>query len=221
MTSPVFRWQLYIVIAPQIPPNPNVVASTGTLKRRDSFSALSTVVELQEETDDDTKSEAKLEATMVSKPDTFSVKTDTFSSHDNDQFDLTVNFISEAPPSLLPEDSICEAMPSIMSVDSSTLAPESLFSHSESAEMELPEAPVEVPPMLIPAKNPKLYQLVQMSSESSFWWDSTDSSNPDGAIGSPGSGQNFGASFDSYDETVTYTNDEDAVHDGNAKKGQI
>ena len=167
--------------------------------------------------DDDTTSEAKIEATMApTKPETMSVKTDRLSSsHNNEQFDLTVDFISEAPPSLLPEDSICEAMPSIMSVDSSTLAPESLFSHSENVEMDLPEAPVEVPPMLIPAKNPKLYQLVQMSSESSFWWDSTDSSNPDGAIGSPGSGQNFGASFDSYDGTVTYPND--AVHDGNAR----
>ena len=46
--------------------------------------------------------------------------------------------------------------------------------------------------MLIPAKNPKLYQLVQMSGESSFWWDSTDSA--DAATG--GLGQNF-ASFES------------------------
>ena len=71
-------------------------------------------------------------------------------------------------------------------------APESLFSHTEPVSMVLPEAPTDVPQMLIPEKNPKLYQLVQMSGESSFWWDSTDSA--DAATG--GLGQNF-SSFES------------------------
>ena len=68
-------------------------------------------------------------------------------------------------------------------------APQSLFSHTESTEI-LPEAPTDVPPLLIPEKNPKLDQLVQMGSDSSFWWDSTDSSGGGGLV------QNF-ASFDS------------------------
>ena len=207
------------VIAPQISSNPNVVgASNATLKRRDSFSALSTVIELQEETDEDKsdlKSEAKLEATLEAAlpaiPSNEPFKTD----NDNDtsnQFDLTVDFISEATPSLLSEDSICEALPSLLSCDSTSLAPQSLFSHTESVQMELPEAAADVPPMLIPAKNPKLYQLVQMSGESSFWWDSTDSSDQDGALGTPpGFGHNFGASFDSY------TNDNNVVLDGNTR----
>jgi hypothetical protein len=162
----------------------------------------------------DTKSEAKTEAAMPSKPDKIpdNVSITTLSDNNDNtsqQFDLTVDFISEALPSLLPEDSICEATPSLISVESSTLAPQSLFSQSETSEMPMPEAPSEVPPMLIPAKNPKLYQLVQMSGESSFWWDSTDSSNADGALGSPDFGQNFATNFDSYDNNP--------VHDGNAK----
>lgn len=52
----------------------------------------------------------------------------------------------------------------------------------------LPEAPVEVPPLLVPEKNPKMYQLVQMSGESSFWWDSTESD--EGSVGA-GLSQNF------------------------------
>jgi hypothetical protein len=94
------------------------VASPATLKRSDSFSALSTVVEEAESTDE--KSET----------------------------------VSEAPASL--------------------------FSTAEQASMVLPEAPADVPPMLIPAKNPKLYHLVQMSGEGSFWWDSTDSTDSGG-----------------------------------------
>jgi len=59
-------------------------------------------------------------------------------------------------------------------------APASLFSHTEPVSIVLPDAPTDVPQMLIPAKNPKLYQLVQMSGEGSFWWDSTDSTESGG-----------------------------------------
>ena len=64
--------------------------------------------------------------------------------------------------------------------DTTSEAPASLFSHTEPVSIVLPEAPTEVPAMLIPAKNPKLYQLVQMSGEGSFWWDSTDSTESGG-----------------------------------------
>ena len=40
--------------------------------------------------------------------------------------------------------------------------------------MELPEAPEAEPEVVVPDRNPKLYQLVAMSEESSFWWDSVD-----------------------------------------------
>ena len=36
-----------------------------------------------------------------------------------------------------------------------------------------------IPEVKIPKRNPKLYQLVAMESESSFWWDSVDSSIAD------------------------------------------
>jgi hypothetical protein len=58
--------------------------------------------------------------------------------------------------------------------DTASEAQVSLFSHAEPESMILPEAPTNVPPILIPAKNPRLYELVQMSS---FWWDSADSND--------------------------------------------
>ena len=61
--------------------------------------------------------------------------------------------------------------------DTASVARVSLFSQ-DPASIVLPDAPTDVPAMLIPAKNPKLYHLVQMSGEGSFWWDSTESNEP-------------------------------------------
>lgn len=62
--------------------------------------------------------------------------------------------------------------------DAASEARVSLFSRYDPVSIVLPDAPTDVPPMLIPSKNPKLYHLVQMSGEGSFWWDSTESNEP-------------------------------------------
>lgn len=40
--------------------------------------------------------------------------------------------------------------------------------------VSLPPAPEMEPDLAIPKGHPKMYQLVAMSEESSFWWDSVD-----------------------------------------------
>ena len=40
--------------------------------------------------------------------------------------------------------------------------------------VELPQLPEDAPPVVLPKKNPKLYELVNLSQDSSFWWDSVD-----------------------------------------------
>lgn len=43
-----------------------------------------------------------------------------------------------------------------------------------SKPVELPEAPAEEPTLSLPTRNPKLYSLMSMGQDSSFWWDSVD-----------------------------------------------
>jgi hypothetical protein len=40
--------------------------------------------------------------------------------------------------------------------------------------VELPSLPESQAEVVLPERNPKLYELVQMSEDSSFWWDSVD-----------------------------------------------
>ena len=42
---------------------------------------------------------------------------------------------------------------------------------------EMPQAPTDEPKIQIKPRNPQLYQLCQMNSTSSFWWDSSTDSN--------------------------------------------
>ena len=42
-------------------------------------------------------------------------------------------------------------------------------------KVDLPEAPTTVPDINLQPRNPKLYELVSMSQDASFWWDSVDS----------------------------------------------
>ncbi len=80
----------------------------------------------------------------------------------------------------------------------------------------MPEAPTEVPPLLVPEKNPKMYQLVQMSGESSFWWDSTDSDEGTFEAGLSQSFSPFQSPF--LNDAVGYDNIND---DGNFEKRAI
>jgi len=47
----------------------------------------------------------------------------------------------------------------------------------------LPAAPSDIPPIMVSEKNPRMYQLVQMSDESLFWWDSAESDEGSAAAG--------------------------------------
>ena len=40
--------------------------------------------------------------------------------------------------------------------------------------VDLPEAPMDAPEIKLPERNPKLYSLMSMGTDSSFWWDSVD-----------------------------------------------
>ena len=59
--------------------------------------------------------------------------------------------------------------------------PPKLFSENEETLSQvleqIPTISTEEPDVKVPERNPKMYQLVQMNSCSSFWWDSTDSDN--------------------------------------------
>ena len=44
---------------------------------------------------------------------------------------------------------------------------------------EMPQAPTEEPEIEIKPRNPQLYQLCQMNSNASFWWDVSEDSNED------------------------------------------
>ena len=43
-----------------------------------------------------------------------------------------------------------------------------------SAKVDLPEAPTDEPEVNMQPRNPRLYELVSMSQDTSFWWDSVD-----------------------------------------------
>lgn len=90
----------------------------------------------------------------------------------------TTSVASATTPSLLLKrhDSFTN-LSTVLEDDDEDVRSESLFSTTTLNASEMVEVgpAADVPPMLMPDKNPKMYQLVQMSGESSFWWDSTDS----------------------------------------------
>ena len=165
MAGPITRQNLFLVIVTATT-TANTTAATSTIKRRDSFSNLSTVVEVVEEAEED--------PSVVDRKSNLSSQRGSLRNQ------------TEAPQSLASQTEAPQSL--ISALDN---GPQSLFSQPD-ASMVLPDAPTDVPPMLIPAKNPKLYQLVQMSGESSFWWDSSESAD----AGAGGFVQNF-ATFES------------------------
>jgi len=157
---------------------------------------LSTVVEVVEEAEEDS-SVADLKSILSSKRESLRTQTKEPESlipqtKEPELFKLQ----SEEPESLISQNDAPQSL--ISALDN---GPQSLFSQPD-ASMILPDAPTDVPPILIPAKNPKLYQLVQMSGESSFWWDSSESSD----AGTSGLVQNF--------TTHESSMSDDAVADG-------
>ncbi len=157
---------------------------------------MSTVVEVVEEAEEDS-SVADLKSILSSKRESLRTQTKEPESlipqtKEPELFKLQ----SEEPESLISQNDAPQSL--ISALDN---GPQSLFSQPD-ASMILPDAPTDVPPILIPAKNPKLYQLVQMSGESSFWWDSSESSD----AGTSGLVQNF--------TTHESSMSDDAVADG-------
>lgn len=167
---------------------------------------MSTVVEVVEEAEEDS-SVADLKSILSSKRESLRTQTKEPESlipqtKEPELFKLQ----SEEPDSLITQTKEPESLISQNDAPQSLISaldngPQSLFSQPD-ASMILPDAPTDVPPILIPAKNPKLYQLVQMSGESSFWWDSSESSD----AGTSGLVQNF--------TTHESSMSDDAVADG-------
>jgi len=107
------------------------------------------------------------------------------------QEDISDSRVTSNPPTLessqiksdknkeLVEESGLDSMASL-EVD-----PVSFSGHPEGKSTldRLPAAPSDIPPILVSEKNPKMYQLVQMSNESSFWWDSAESDEGSAATG--------------------------------------
>ena len=54
--------------------------------------------------------------------------------------------------------------------------PPKIFGAEDDPEVkvDLPEAPTDEPEVKMQPRNPRLYELVSMSQDTSFWWDSVD-----------------------------------------------
>ena len=102
------------------------------------------------------------------------------------------------PPQLFPDGNkpyegkptLPGAMPATSAIINSYFSDVTKLSAGDGEDQSIPE-------VKIPKRNPKLYQLVAMESEASFWWDSVDSSISDANMNdSPESPESPGAGDD-------------------------